>query len=335
MALDPKLLGRPVAHGQRSVMRAVGCRQFGGPEVLEVVELPLRELEDGEVRIRVVAATVNPADLLFRAGGLAHDLPDASPPYVAGLELAGVIDGVGENVALSVGATVMAIAAFVPDARGAHAEFVVVPAESVVPLPRETSFVEAATVPMNGLTVRVALDDLGLDAGQTLAVTGAAGAVGGYAVQMAVADGLRVVAIASRADEDLLRGFGAEFVAERGDRAPDLVREVVPGGVDGLIDAALVGQPALAAVRDGGRVVRLRDIAMVPERGIEIGRISVRNFRRDQDKLVRLGDLVERGALTARVSETFPPERAADAHRALERGGLRGRPVLVFDPAQA
>lgn len=313
-------------------MFAVGCWQFGGPEVLKIVEIPTREPQRCEVRIQVVAATVNPADVLFRTGGLSHDLTTARPPYVAGLELAGLVDAVGPGVDLRRGAPVAAISAFVPDARGAHAEFVVVPAESVVPLPQGTDFVHAATLPMNGLTVRVALDHLELEPGQTLAVTGAAGAVGGYAVQMGVADGLRVVAIAAKADESLVQAFGAELFVERSQEAFENVRKALPAGVDGLIDGALIGQPALAAVREGGRFMCLRDTHTVSERGIEVLRISVRNFRREQEKLLGLVSLVERGALTLRVAKTFPPEAAADAHRLLAEPGRRGRPVLVFDP---
>jgi NADPH:quinone reductase len=130
------------------------------------------------VRVRVAAATVNPADTLFRGGGLAAAVATARPPYVAGLEFAGTIDAAGPDAGWEPGAAVMGITAFIPNGRGAHAEQVVVDARSVTDIPKGATMAEAATLPMNGLTARLALDRLGLSPGQTLAVTGAAGAVG-------------------------------------------------------------------------------------------------------------------------------------------------------------
>jgi NADPH:quinone reductase-like Zn-dependent oxidoreductase len=188
--------------------------------------------------------------------------------------------------------------------------------------------VAAATLPMNGLTVRLALDRLALLPGSTIVVTGAAGAVGGYAVQLAVEEGLRVVAIAGRADEGLVRSFGAELVIPRGERAAEAVREALPLGADAAIDAACVGSPILPALRDGARVVALRTFAGETDRGISVELVSVRRYLREAGKLEHIVELAEAGALTPRVAETFPLERAADAHARLEHGGLRGRVVL-------
>lgn len=311
-------------------MRAVGFRRYGGPEVLEVVELPAPEPAPGQVRIRVAAATVNPADTLFRSGGLARGI-DGPPPWVAGLELAGTVDAVGEGSGYEPGERVAAMTRFLPHGRGAHCELVVLDAESALArVPNGIELVAAATVPMTGLTVRLLLDTLALPPGAALAVTGAAGAVGGYAVELARGEGLRVIAIASESDEALLRELGADEFVPRGAEAFAEVRALVPGGVDGLIDAAVVGVPVLEAVRDGGRVAAVRPFAGETERGIAVELVSVRTYLDRSDRLEALLDRAAQGALRLRVADAFPPERAADAHALLEGGGLRGRPVLVF-----
>jgi NADPH:quinone reductase-like Zn-dependent oxidoreductase len=311
-------------------MRALTFSRFGGPEVLEVSDLPEREPGPGEVRIRVAAATVNPTDIGFRTGRQAAQLTGLEPPYIPGMELAGVVDAVGPAANWRPGERVMAIVIPRRPEGGAMAESVVVPAASVAAVPEGTSLEEAATLPMNGLTVRLALDLLSLNRGSTLAVTGAAGAVGGYAVELGVADGLRVIAVASPADEPLLRKMGAEAFVPRGDDAMDAIRRLVPGGVDGLIDAAVIGRPVLAAIRDGGGLAVVRGFEGESERGIRVHQVRVAEYAQNQASLDGLGKLVADGKLTLRVQETFPPERAAEAHRKMEAGGIRGRLVVTF-----
>lgn len=312
-------------------MRAVTFSRFGGPEVLEVRELPERQPRAGEVRIRVAAATVNPTDIAFRSGRQANLLAGLEPPYIPGMEAAGVIDAVGEGVSgWQPGDRVMAIVIPRRPEGGAMAESIVVPAASVARVPQGASFVEAATLPMNGLTVRRALDLLGLGPGQTLVVTGAAGAVGGYAIELGVVDGLRVIAVASPQDEPLLKKLGAEAVVPRGADAAQRLRALVPGGADGLIDAAVIGAPILPAVRDGGALAAVRAFEGETERGITVHQVRVTDYAQNQAALDRLGRLVEEGKLTLRVAETFPPERVAEAHARLEAGGVRGRLVIVF-----
>jgi hypothetical protein len=160
--------------------------------------------------------------------------------------------GEGADTDLAVGEHVMAIVLPLGP-RGAYAEHVVVPVESVVRAPAGASDVEAATLPMNGLTARAALDALALERGQVLAVTGAAGAVGGYAVQLGKADGLEVVADAAPADEALVRALGAGTVLRRGTAFAAQVRERWPDGVDALIDTALMDGDAARLRREWAR----------------------------------------------------------------------------------
>jgi NADPH:quinone reductase-like Zn-dependent oxidoreductase len=296
-----------------------------------VVDLPEPEAGPGQVRIRVHAATVNPTDTVLRSGGRAGLVKDIPPPYVPGMDVAGVLEQIGDGApaGLRAGDHVMAIV--VPlGAHGGYAERVVVPADSVARAPAGATDVQAATLPMNGLTVRQALDVLGLVPGQTLAVTGAAGAVGGYAVQLGKADGLRVIADASPADEQLVRELGADVVVSRGDEFSERVREAVPGGADGLIDGALLDELMIPAVRDGGRIATVRGFRGAHQRGITFHPVLVRNYAHEQAKLDRLRQQAEDGQVTLRVARAFPAEQAAEAHRLLEAGGTRGRLVLEF-----
>lgn len=303
---------------------------FGGPEVLEALDVPRPQLPPGHLRIRVHAATVNPADRNIRTGFYV-DPPDQFP-YVPGMEAAGVVEEIapGAVTSLRVGERVMAIV--MPyGTHGAYAEEVVVPVESVVPVPLGFSFAEAATIPMNGLTARLALDSLALAEGQTVAVTGAAGAVGGYAVQLAKADGLRVIADAKSADADLVRALGADLVVPRGEDFSKHVRELVASGVDGLVDGAVLESAAVPAVKDGGQVASLRGYADASSRGIVFHAVMAGQHIRDRLTLERLRLQAESGQLKARICETFPADRAVDAHRRLDQGGNRGRIVLTFD----
>ncbi len=312
-------------------MRAVGLFKHGGPEVLEVVDLPEVHAGPGEVRIRVHAATVNPTDVGTRDGSRAEQQKVDPPPYVPGMEAAGLVDEVGAGVAtgIKVGDAVMAMV-LPKGSHGAYREQVVVNARSVVRAPKGASHTEASTLPMNGLTARRSLDLLALSPGQTLAVTGAAGAYGGYMVQLAKAEGLTVIADASEADEALVRSLGADIVVRRGDHVAARIREHFPEGVDGLADGAVQKELVIPAVRDGGAFTSVRGYRGTDERGIRFTATFVRDYDGEFEKLDRLREQVENGTITLRVAETYPPERAGEAHRRLEAGGTRGRLVIRF-----
>lgn len=309
-------------------MKAIGVTDFGGPDALRVLELPDPEAGPGQVRIRVHAAAVNPTDTVLRSGARAVDVP---PPYVPGMDVAGVLEQIGPGAATDLQAGLQVMAIVVPHGQaGGYAERVVVPAESAVRVPAGATYAEASTLPMNGLTTVQALDLLGLQPGQTLAVTGAAGAVGGYAVQLGKAAGLRVVADAAPADEGLVKDLGADVVVQRGPEFAQRVREVVPQGADGLVDAALMNELVVPAVRDGGRIATVRGFKGEQDRGITFHPVTVRSYAREHAKLDELRRLAETGQVTLRVARVLPAARAAEAHRILEAGGTRGRLVLEF-----
>lgn len=313
-----------------SEMRAVGFSEFGDASVLRIVTLPVPEPGPGQVRVRVAAATVNPTDTMFRAGG--RPVPEGTePPYIPGMDLAGTVDAAGPDVTgWAAGDRVLAAVSPWEPGGGAQAEYRIVDTDQLARVPDGMTLTAAATLPMNGMTVRAALDILNLPAGSVLAVTGAAGAVGGYAIQLGVHAGLNVVADAARADEDLVRDLGATRVVPRGDGFADAVRSLYPAGADGLIDAALMGPPALKAVKDGGHVVTVRPFQGETERDITVSLVQVGRHLHEGNRVAELADLAARGVLTTRIASSIPVEHAADAHRKLEAGGVRGRLVLTF-----
>ncbi|RLV55519.1 NADP-dependent oxidoreductase [Aeromicrobium phragmitis] len=307
-------------------MRAIGVTEPGGPEQLQVLDVPEREPGPGEVRIAVHAAAVNPTDVGLREG---KGIPDGlEPPHIPGMDAAGVIDAIGSGVELSVGDRVAAVVNPRRPEGGAYAERIVVPQSGVALVPDDLDLTAAATVPLNGLTALRALDLLELPHAGTLAITGAAGGVGGYAVQLATARGYHVVADAKPEDEDLVRSLGADTVLPRGDGFADAVREAEPGGVDGLLDAALLGRAALGAVRDGGAIAAVRPFEGEADRGIRIGLVQPKDYLEHGDRLAELLTMAVDGELTPRIADTLPATQAAEAQQRLAAGGVRGRLVL-------
>ncbi|MFF7483904.1 NADP-dependent oxidoreductase [Streptomyces luteogriseus] len=294
-------------------MRAVVVNSFGGPDVVEVVETEVPEPGAREVRIKVAAASLNPVDAEVRAGVFGG----AGKRIGLGWDVAGTVDAVGVAGPWSVGDEVVALDHGLVKPLGAHAEYVVVDTGAVALAPATVDAVRAATLPLNALTAAQALDRLELAPGDSLLVTGAAGAVGGYAVQLAAHRGVAVTGLAREGDEAFVRSLGAgRFVGAVADR-----------DFDAVLDAAVLGEPALAGVRDGGRY-----IGVIPQaepasvRGVRTGAVEV---SADGARLAELVRLMDEGVLTPRVAETFALEDAAKAHARLDGGGVRGRLVLV------
>jgi len=313
-------------------MRAVGVNTYGGPKALELVELPETHAGPGEVRLRVFAATVNPTDTYVRNGDRA-EMQKADPgPYVPGMDAAGIVDEVGEGVTTGIKVGNRAMAVVVPKGtHGAYRESLVLPAESVALAPAGTSHAEASTLPMNGLTARLSLDLLGLQPGQTIAVTGAAGCYGGYVVQLAKADGLNVIADASESDVELVASLGADIVVPRGEGFAAEVRKHYPGGVHGLADGSVQNGEVIDAIADGGAFTSVRGYPGKPQRDITFSTTWVTSYATEHAKLDRLREQAEAGDVTLRVAQTYPAAQAWEAHARLEAGGTRGRCVIEFD----
>lgn len=311
--------------------RVVGVTEFGGPEKLHVIEVPIDNAGPGQVRIAVHAAAVNPTDTYYPLGVRVRPGEEPQFPYVPGMDVAGVIDQIGEgtDTPLKIGDRVMGIV--VPNlAHGGYRASIVLPAESVVAAPAGTTHVEAASLPMNSLTARLALDLIDLKPGDVLAVTGSAGALGGYVIQLAKADGLTVIADSSEADEELVRELGADIIVRRGDDVAERFREHYPNGVDAIVDGSVQSEQVLSAVKDDGKVATVRFWKGNGERQLQFFPVGVADYAKNRDALDKLRQQAEDGVLSLRIAKTFPAEQAGEAQKMLAGGGVRGRIVLEF-----
>ncbi len=347
----------------RATIRVCEVTEFGGPEVLALAERPWPVAAPAEVVVRIAAANVNPTDIAARSGAHRRRMPELQPGFVPGWDLAGTVVEVGaeasgyavgaqasgyavgaEASGYAVGAQASGYAVgaeasgyavgdrvvgMIPWVRiggrvGAYAEAAAVEPGWLAPLPDGLDDVTAATVPLNALTARQALDLVAAPAGATVLVTGASGAVGGFATQLAVGDGLRVVAVASDGDEEWVAGLGAAEVVPRGTDLTDLAGL---GPVDAVLDAVPIGPAAAAPVRAGGVAVFTRRVGEVPA---ELGELRIETplVRSDPVALAELTREVASGRLRTRVARTLGLGDAAEAHRLVERGGLRGKVVL-------
>lgn len=309
-------------------MRVVGFTEPGGPEVLGIHEVADPHPGPGQVRIRVHAAAVSPTDGLMRRG--LSDLSRLRPPYVPGMDAAGVVDEVGAGSRWQVGDAVMTSALPTGENGGAYCEYLIAADDAPARVPAGVSFEAAATISMNGLTALQALERLALAPGQVLAITGAAGILGNYAIQLAKRAGLVVVADAAPKDAELVRSLGADVVVARGSDVADRIRQEFPDGVDGLLDAALLLEGVIPAVRDEGAFAYVRAWNPPAVRGIRFTRVLVTQEYPAGRQLDGLRQAVEDGVLTPRLAGVFPADQAAEAHRLMEGGGVRGRYVLTF-----
>ena len=310
-------------------MRVIEVREYGGPDVLQEAEWPDPAPTDGKVRVRIAATVANPADLGTRAGVMAARTPNAKPPIVLGWDFAGtLLDATGQWPA---GTRVAGLYPWfdLGDGTGTYGEQIVVDPSWLTPIPDGVGFPEAATLSLNGLTAAQALDLAGLRAGQTLLVTGASGGVGGFATELAAAADINVIAVASTGDEEFVASLGPAEILGRGTATElvEAVRQRHPDGVDGVLDAAVVGVELIGAVRDGGVFVAAITPAIpAPERAIRTTQVQV------EPNGPQLGDLLRKladGSLRTRIAAVRPIADAGEAHRKLAAGGLRGKIVLT------
>ena len=299
------------------MVKAARFSQFGGPEVLEIADLPDPHPGPGQVRIAVRAAGVNPSDWKKRRG-----LMDEGLPQTMGYEAAGVVDELGGGVAdVAIGERVFG---FCADG-AAQAELAVL--SDYAPIPPSLDFAGAAALPAAIETATRALDQLGAGSGRTLLVNGASGSVGSAAVQLAVVRGARVIGTASPASHAYLRSLGAEPVAY-GEGLVGRVRALAPDGVSAALDVAGSGVlPELIELAGGPEhVVTIADFGGAQEHGV---RFSSGDAGRAVRALAEIGELTESGRFSLPVARTFPLEQVAEAHRVSEDGHVRGKLVLV------
>jgi NADPH:quinone reductase-like Zn-dependent oxidoreductase len=311
-------------------MRALAVADFGGPDVLELREVPAPSPGPGQVQVRVAASSVNPIDLSTRSGALVEaGLVAPRPVLGIGWDVAGEVSATGPGVrAFSAGQRVVGLRDLLFAFPGAHAEYVLLDEGALAPSPGSWSTIEAATLPLNVLTADRALALCGLEAGSTLLVTGALGGVGGFVLELTRGLDVSVIALGGSGDADVAAQLGAKRFLTRTANVGAAVRELVPGGVDAVIDCARLGIQAHEALRGGGTFVSLvRPFAPPPIRATNVVVVEV---HADGARLRELAAIAEQGHLTPRVAATYPIEQASEAHARLEAGGLRGRVVLTL-----
>jgi NADPH:quinone reductase-like Zn-dependent oxidoreductase len=312
-----------VSHSMNGTMKAVSQDELGGPEVLKLVTVPTPEPGVSEILIRVHAASVNPIDGANRqTGGLVGE-----PPFVLGWDISGTVEAVGLGVTLyESGDEVFGMLPF-PQGHGAYAEYAVGPTRAFVRKPDRLNHVQAAAVPMVGLTAWQALvDTAGIGDGSRVLVNGAAGGIGHLAVQIAKARGAYVTALASAANLDFVRSLGAdEAIDYNGTDFTDVVRDQ-----DAVLD--VVGgdytAKALDVLKTGGILVSTQPPSLAAvaeaaaERGIRVAGVIV---EADEVGMSALADLAATGQLVPTIAATFPLEeaRAASALADLAATGQR------------
>ncbi|MDG9688647.1 NADP-dependent oxidoreductase [Streptomyces sp. DH17] len=301
-------------------MKAAAFHAFGGPEVLELMDVAAPEAGPGEVRVRVKAAGSQPSDCAVRSGWNPPGFT-VTFPHITGGDFAGVVDQVGEGVTdFSVGDEVLGYRTQLT-----YAEYVVTPADQIVTKPAALSWEVAGSLSASGQTAHTAIEILRIGEGETVLINGAAGGVGTIAVQLAVLRGAKVIATAREENHAYLRELGAIPVTY-GEGLIDRVREAAPEGVHAALDAASVEGLRVAAelVKDRDRVGTIFAFDAYQELGVRwIG------SQRSAERLADLAALVADGKVKVHVRKTFPLAQAADAHRELETGHGRGKVVLL------
>jgi NADPH:quinone reductase len=303
-------------------MRVIEVREFGGPEVLTPGSRPDPVAGPGEVVVGIEFATVNPSDLSARSGNTHRRVPGMPLPFVPGWDLSGTVLAVGEGARrFTPGDRVIGMIPWVPiRARvGAYGEAAAVEEPWLANVPAGADPASAATLPLSGLTAARALGMLQPDPGATLLVTGASGAVGWFATQLAVRAGCRVLALASHDDEEWVAGLGAEVLPRKTDLGGI-------GPVDHVLDAVPIGPAVAASLRKGGIAVFTRPAPQPPPQGVKFETVWVEP---DAEGLERLADDLAAGRLATRVAEVIPLTEACRAHALAERGGTRGKLVLA------
>ena len=297
---------------------AIAFSEYGAPEVLQPSTVAMPEPGPGQVRIRVRAASVNPLDMKIRSGLMAGTFP-ARFPVVPGLDAAGVVDAVGEGAGAAVGDEVLGAAV-----GGSYREYALL--DRPVAKPEALSWAVAASLVTVGETAFRVLRELGVQAGQTLLIHGAAGSVGVIAVQLAVARGITVVGTVGEHDIEHVTALGAAAV-RYGDGWVERVKAAAPQGVDFVFDASGAGVLAdsVALTGDSSHIITIADMSAA-QHGV---RFSAGAADQAGDPLPELVQLAAAGKLTLPIWRTYPLTEAAQAHTDLEARRNRGKAVLL------
>jgi NADPH:quinone reductase-like Zn-dependent oxidoreductase len=313
----PELIGGAMA-------KAVRFDEYGDESVLRLAQVPQPEPGAGEVVVRVVTAGTNPGEAAIRSGAMDAMFP-AVFPEGQGSDLAGSVAAVGPGVStVTVGDPVIGFS----DTRSAQSEYALLPADHVVPKPDALGWAEAATLYVAGTTALAMLQAVPIGEGDTVGISGAAGGVGVFLTQLAVATGARVLAVAGEGNHAWLRQHGAEPVAH-GDGLEDRIRALAPDGVDAFLDTYGHGYIELA-LRLGvakERIETITDFATAQRVGAQAKGMAA--LADPAAGIRHLAELVASGELEVPIKARFPLEQVQDAYRALS--ARRGLGKIVLD----
>ncbi len=319
------LAATSLGQADRPTMKAVVIHEYGGAEVLKYEDVPQPEPKQDQLRIRVIAAGVNPVDGMIRSGMLDKE-GRRTFPIILGGDISGVVEKVGSEITrFKPGDPVFAYVSL--DNSGGYAQYALVTEREAAPKPRSLIYVEAAAVPIVALTAWQALIDTAkLKAGQTVLIHGGSGGVGSFAIQIAKAHGAKVIATASTANQELLKQLGADV-------AIDYTKqnfENIAKDVDVVLDS--IGKDTLArsygVMKKGGIIVSLvarPDPAELEKHGIRGEALSVDP---NSDELSEIGKLIDEKKINVIVSQTFPLSEARKAQEQVATGHTRGKIVL-------
>jgi NADPH:quinone reductase len=315
-------------------MKAVVIRKFGGPEELVLTDAPRPQPGPGEVLVKVKATSVNPVDYKIRRNGSWAGVP---MPAILGYDAAGVVEELGAGVEHLKAGDEVFYSARIFGRQGTYAEYHVEAAELVAKKPPQLSFQEAASLPLAALTAYDAvITFFQTQPGDTVLVHAGAGGVGVFAVQLAKAAGARVLATGRRENEALIRSLGADEVIDyRQEKFEEAVNRLTDGvGADAAYDT--VGGDTLPrsiqCVRPYGKLATIVNVEG------SIDGMQIRNqtlyfgfLERTRDKIQTLAKLVGRGQVRPVIDSVFPLAKVADAHRKIEKGGMKGKIVITID----
>jgi NADPH:quinone reductase-like Zn-dependent oxidoreductase len=298
-------------------MRALQFSEYGSPEVLTWADAPLPHAGEGEIRIAVRAASVNPVDWKMLGGAMSGGQPLAGTGYL-GSDAAGVVDEVGEGVSV-----VFAGDEVFGRGQNTQAECAVLNAWAVKPT--SVDWAVAAAAGVAGETSERGLRLLGVKSGDTIFIDGGAGGVGAVAVQMGVARGARVIASSREANHDYLREIGA-IPVRYGEGVGGRVRAAAGGRVDAVFDVAgkTPVEELVSLVSEPSQVVSIANFAA----GQVGARVAGGGDSRPMEALAEVAELLAQSKLVIKV-QTFPFDRAAEAYRISQDGHVRGKLVLI------
>ncbi|ARS35425.1 NADP-dependent oxidoreductase [Pontibacter actiniarum] len=311
-------------------MKAAVYDEFGGPEKIQIREVAVPEVKEGEVLVRIKAAGVNPVDYVVREGYLKDALPYQFP-VIPGWDVAGVVEERGFSARrFNVGDEVYAYARRPVVQHGTFAEYIVIPESYLAARPQRISWEEAAGIPLVGLTAYQSLYDAGqLLEGQTVLILGASGGVGSLGIQLAKVKGARVIGVASEKNHAFMKELGAdETIDYRNNNVGEAVKAVAPDGVDLIFDCASgeTLQQSLLALKPSGKLVSILNQGEGLDAGIDFQYVFVEPNAR---QLQHLQELADAGQLKVFVSGTYALDETAEAMKQIQTTHTTGKIVIV------